>query len=122
MRLLVDMNLSPQWVEFLSARGYEVIHWSSIGKLDAPDSELLEYAQAKGYVVFTHDLDFGTLLAYSGAEGPSVIQLREQDVDPDRIGDAVLAGLIQCRDLLEKGALVTIDLRRAKARILPIRK
>jgi len=73
-------------------------------------------------VVFTHDLDFGTLLAHTGADGPSVIQLREQDVDPIRVGAAVIAGIAQCQEILGLGALVTIDLSRAKARILPIRR
>lgn len=122
MRFLIDMNLSPLWVGFLHAAGYESAHWSTIGRPNAPDSDLLKFALTENYVVFTHDLDFGALLAHNGADGPSVVQLREQDVDPDSIGTAVLAGLAQCRDILEQGALVTIDLTRAKARILPIRR
>lgn len=27
MRFLVDMNLSPRWVDFLAAAGCEAVHW-----------------------------------------------------------------------------------------------
>ncbi len=30
MKLLVEMNLSPSWVERLARRGLETVHWSSI--------------------------------------------------------------------------------------------
>jgi predicted nuclease of predicted toxin-antitoxin system len=35
----------------------------------------MEWARANRYIVFTHDLDFGSLLAATGAETPSVIQI-----------------------------------------------
>jgi hypothetical protein len=31
MKVLVDMNLSPEWIPTLNAAGFEAIHWSSIG-------------------------------------------------------------------------------------------
>jgi predicted nuclease of predicted toxin-antitoxin system len=31
MKILVDMNLSPTWVQFLVAHGIEAVHWSAIG-------------------------------------------------------------------------------------------
>ena len=56
MKLLVDMNLSPLWVEFFVSYGFESIHWSDIGRPSAPDKEILEYAARNRLVVFTHDL------------------------------------------------------------------
>jgi predicted nuclease of predicted toxin-antitoxin system len=63
MKILIDMNLSPMWVQFLVAHGIEAAHWSTIGEASAPDSLILDYAPSSGFVVFTHDLDFGMLLA-----------------------------------------------------------
>ena len=80
MKLLVDMNLSPDWVAVLTQAGWETAHWSGVGNLRAADSEIMAWARQHGHVVFTHDLDFGTLLALTQAEGPSVIQVRTQDV------------------------------------------
>ena len=114
------MNLSPEWIGTLEAAGFSSAHWSAIGAANAPDSELMGYAGRHGWVVFTHDRDFGTLLAHSRADGPSVVQLRESNVDPGVVGAAVIAALRQFRPELERGALVTIDLRRAKARLLPL--
>ncbi len=75
MRLLLDVNISPDWVEPLTAAGFEAVHWSTVGPQNAPDAELLEWAKVRGFVVFTHDLDFGAILAATGADAPSVIQL-----------------------------------------------
>lgn len=44
MKLLVDMNLSPHWVDRLSAAGLSAVHWSGIGRMDAPDVEIMAYA------------------------------------------------------------------------------
>ena len=57
MRLLIDMNLSPRWVELLTGAGIEAAHWSNLGATNAPDSEIMAYAAAHGYVVLTHDLE-----------------------------------------------------------------
>ena len=73
MKLLIDMNLSPLWIEFLSASGFESVHWSQIGDPAAPDGVIMDYAAANGFVIFTHDLDFGALLADRRSRRPSVI-------------------------------------------------
>jgi predicted nuclease of predicted toxin-antitoxin system len=85
MKFLIDMNLSPLWAPFLAGHGYEGVHWSAIGDVSAPDSEILQYAAEYGYVVFTHDLDFGMLLAAPKLLRPSVIQVRSQDVMPSAL-------------------------------------
>jgi predicted nuclease of predicted toxin-antitoxin system len=63
MKILIDMNLSPTWVQFLVAHGIDAAHWSTIGDASAPDSRIMDYAASNKLVVFTHDLDFGMLLA-----------------------------------------------------------
>lgn len=80
----------------------------------------MEWAKTNDYFVFTHDLDFGALLAAAQAEAPSVIQIRSQEVLPDQISNLVIAALRQFETQLEAGALITIDESRARARILPI--
>ncbi|MEH2329461.1 DUF5615 family PIN-like protein [Nostoc sp.] len=82
----------------------------------------MEWARTNSYIVFTHDLDFGTLLAATGADTPSVIQVRAQDILPNSIENLVISALNQFECLLESGALVTIDQAQSRVRILPIRK
>lgn len=121
MKLLVDMNLSPDWVAVLEQAGWETVHWSSVGNLRATDSEIMAWAKQNGCVVFTHDLDFGTVLALTQAEGPSVIQVRTQDVTPSAIGKLVVNALRQFQSQLEKGALIVLDEANARARVLPLK-
>lgn len=121
MKLLVDMNLSPDWVAVLEQAGWETVHWSSVGNLRATDSEIMAWAKQNGCVVFTHDLDFGTVLALTQAEGPSVIQVRTQDVTPSAIGKLVVNALRQFQSQIEKGALIVLDEANARARVLPLK-
>jgi predicted nuclease of predicted toxin-antitoxin system len=65
------------------------VHWSSLGAANAPDSEIIADAFQHRCVVFTHDLDFGITLAHSKAGGPSVIQVRTNDVSPNHLSAVV---------------------------------
>lgn len=60
MKLLVDMNLSPDWVAVLQKNGWETVHWSKVGDSRAADSTIMEWALANHWVIMTHDLDFGS--------------------------------------------------------------
>lgn len=121
LRLLIDMNLSPDWVAVFDSAGIEAGHWSRIGDPRAANRVLLRWARDNDYVVFTHDLDFGALLASSGDARPSVIQLRTQNLLPDHAADLILTALQSYRAELEAGALITVDPLRARVRILPLK-
>ncbi|MBI2477338.1 MAG: DUF5615 family PIN-like protein [Planctomycetia bacterium] len=51
----------------------------------AADHEIMEWARNNEHMIFTHDLDFGTMLALTHASGPNVIQVRGQNVLPDHM-------------------------------------
>jgi predicted nuclease of predicted toxin-antitoxin system len=121
VKILIDMNLSPEWVSELSTHGWEAQHWSAVGGPSASDSEILEYASKEGFVVFTHDLDFGTLLAHRRVVTPSVIQLRGQEVTPTEVGSVIAAVLRDFGAELDSGALITVTSSRTRVRILPLR-
>lgn len=121
MKLLLDMNLAPRWVAWLRNAGVQAVHWSQVGSPTAVDATIFAHAQANGMIVFTHDLDFGALLAHTRAHGPSVLQVRAQDTSPEAIGQLVVTALLQHREVLEAGALLTIDPQKSRVRILPIR-
>ena len=119
VRILIDMNLSPQWVRLFQKHGIESVHWSTIGEHRAKDYIIMEWAKKNGYVVFTNDLDFGTLLALTQAVAPSVIQMRTQDVLPEYLGVTVVSIIRQYESELRKGALVVLDDMISRVRILP---
>ncbi|PAX56960.1 DUF5615 family PIN-like protein [Brunnivagina elsteri] len=122
MKILIDMNLSPDWVAvFEKYDGITATHWYTIGDPRERDTVIMEWARTNGYIVFTHDLDFGSLLASTGAEIPSVIQVRTQDTLPSSIEGIIINALRQFESELELGALVTVDQSKSRVRILPIR-
>lgn len=59
-------------------------------------------------MVFTHDLDFGTILALTRGNGPSVIQVRAHDVLPVHLEQVVVTAVRDHEMELEKGAIVTV--------------
>lgn len=70
--------------------------------------------------VFTHDLDFGTLLALTHANGPSVLQVRGQNVLPEHMAPLVVAALRQYEAALISGALVVVEEKKSRVRVLPL--
>ncbi len=120
MKLVIDMNLPEEWVPVLAEHGFEAVHWSKLGSITAEDTEIMEWASQNGCVVFTHDLDFGALLAASGADHPSVFQVRTLGVLPSQIETLVISALQQFEGILEAGALVSVDEKRSRARVLPL--
>jgi predicted nuclease of predicted toxin-antitoxin system len=120
VKIVLDMNLSPEWTGFLISNGLDAVHWSSVGRADAKDSEIMAWARDQGRAVFTHDLDFGIALALSRDGGPSVIQIRSQNITPSHLGGIVVDVLRSHADKIVQGALVTIDEAKARVRILPL--
>ncbi len=120
VQLVIDMNLSVEWIAELAKHGFGAVHWSTVGDPRAEDSVVMAWALANGYVVFTHDLDFGTILALTHAAGPSVLQVRGQNVLPEHMGPLVVAALGQYDDALSAGAIVVVEERKARVRTLPL--
>jgi predicted nuclease of predicted toxin-antitoxin system len=87
VKMVIDMNLPPRWIDFFSEHGLTSRHWSDIVKANAIDSDILVWGKDNQYIIFTHDLDFGTILAVTQANAPSVVQVRTQNIVPEVIGD-----------------------------------
>ena len=122
MKLLVDMNLSPSWVERLEGHGFEAVHWSTIGAATAPDVEILTWANEHEFVLITNDLDFSAMLAASAGDGPSVVQLRTQDLLSESTARIVVRALEAHREDIERGALLSINQAGTRVRVLPLRR
>ena len=120
MRIVVDMNLSPEWIAAFRSISVAAVHWSTIGAPAADDSEILRYTRDAGAVLLTHDLDFPRLLALARSDGPSVILLRAQNIDPAQWLDTIADVLRDHAGALSAGAIISIDEMRARVRILPL--
>jgi predicted nuclease of predicted toxin-antitoxin system len=122
MKILVDMNLTPEWVPFFATQGIESRHWSTVGDPRSEDDTVLAWAREHGWIVFTNDLDFGALLAKAGTTGPSVIQARTQDLLPAGLGQTLTEILRRFEIELDRGALIVVEPASARVRVLPIRQ
>lgn len=120
MKILIDMNLSPDWEKVFAQENWESRHWMNVGAANARDTDIMEWAQKHGFMVFTHDLDFGALLATSGASGPSVVQIRSEEVRPAAMSRIVVEAIRSFAHELLAGALLTIDPRRMRVSLLPL--
>jgi predicted nuclease of predicted toxin-antitoxin system len=121
MRILIDMNLMPRWVPFLSQAGHEAIHWATVGPVWAKDREICEYARQHGFALLTNDLDFPQILAHTRSAAPSVILLRGEPLVPEVRGSALVSAIESCREAILSGAIVTLDMSaQPRARVLPL--
>jgi len=75
----------PAFASALASAGFPAVHWFAVGDPKADDAEILVWARQHGRVLITHDLDFSAILAASGDDAPSVVQLRSQDLLPPQL-------------------------------------
>lgn len=122
MKILLDMNLSPEWEDYFNRNNIEAIHWSKLGNPKARDSEIFKYARENSFVIFTHDLDFSAMLAHSNSFGPSVIQIRNQNILPETSGKTILSILNSYAELITSGVLIVVEEFQHRIRILPLNK
>ena len=120
MTLLLDMNISPKLVDMLAERQIDAAHWYAIGKPAATDSEIMDYAKENNCVVVTYDLDFAALLCAAQGYKPSVVQIRKQGLNYDALVDLLTIAVRQWSDELSKGAILTLDARKCRVRLLPL--
>ncbi|MFN0076865.1 MAG: DUF5615 family PIN-like protein [Prosthecobacter sp.] len=45
MRFVIDMNLSPAWVDVLMKMGHHAVHWSTVGQINATDAQIMVWAR-----------------------------------------------------------------------------
>ena len=120
MKLLIDMNLSPQFTDMLASKGVNSVHWSNVGLLDAQDTEIVAYAEKHDYFILTCDLDFSAILSATQGRKPSVIQLRMQCLDIEKVATIIADAVIQNKRYLDEGAILVINSQKARVRLLPL--
>ena len=120
MTLLLDMNISPKLVDLLHMRQVEATHWRDIGKSDATDMEIMEYAKENDCIVVTYDLDFSTILSVTQEKKPSVIQIRKQGMELSSLADLLGSSVSLWESDLKNGAILSLDTMRGRVRLLPL--
>jgi len=120
MRFLANMGISPVTVVFLRQAGHDAVHLHEAGLDTLPDSHILDKARFEQRALLTSDLDFGDLLAASGAALPTVVVLRLRSMVPDNVNRHLAMLLAQHSTELEQGAIVSVAEDHIRVRRLPI--
>ena len=120
MRFLLNMNLPRLIGRLLTEAGHPSRHAGDLGLARADDAEIVEVAKASGEVILTHDLDYGHILAFSGAREPSVVLFRARNTQPRRLFRLLVQNLSQVEHALKDGAIVVIEEGGLRVRPLPI--
>ena len=120
IRLMLDQGLPRSTAELLRQDGWDVLHVAECGLSEAPDSQILKYAEANDRIVCTLDADFHALLAVSGATGPSVMRIRREGLRGPELASLLKQVWSQIAEPLQTGALVTVTDRAIRLRRLPV--
>ena len=120
MKFLVDMGISPRTVAFLKSHGHDATHLLDANLERLADPDILNKTRLEGRVLLTHDLDFGELLAASGAALPSVVIFRLQNMRPEQVNRYMLAVIKAYEAPLTAGAVLSVSESRVRLRHLPI--
>ena len=120
MKLLVDMSLSPKFADLLAADDITSEHWSRIGAATAKDSEIVNYATQNDNVIVTCDLDFSAILSVTHGKKPSIVQVRTRYMPAHDLADIVIKAIKQNAEDLISGAILTIDAKKSRSRLLPL--
>ncbi len=122
MRFLADMGISQKSVAWLRAEGHDTVHLRDEQLQRLPDAEILEKAKKENRIILTCDLDFTALLAASQSSLPSVILFRLEDERPDNINRRLFTVISESSIALQSGAVISVDERKHRVRLLPIGK
>ena len=112
VRLVLDLRLS--------ALGFKCMHAGEIGMNRSADDAIRAWSLGKNAIVVTLDADFHSILAVSGAGGPSVVRLRRQGLGAHEVVELVQKVLIGFGADLERGSLVTVKAHKTTCHRLPI--
>ena len=120
MKILLDMNIPLMYSSLLEEKGIDSTRWSDLGSCNAKDTEIMGFARDNDYIVLTCDLDFSAILSTTHDLKPSVVQIRASLIHAERAVDLIAEALKSNADDLERGALLSIDIKKARLRLLPL--
>ena len=121
MRFLGDMGISPKTIEFLRREGYDAVHLHQEVLDRLPDAEILVKARQEDRILLTHDLDFGELMAASGALLPNVIIFRLKNMRPEQVNRVLRVIIADYTAALHTGCILSVTEQRVRVRPLPVK-
>jgi len=121
LRFLADIHISPRTVKALQSEGHDIVHITGFLPATETDRRIVEFAAEEGHVIVTQNLDFSALVVKRGKSKPSVLSFRVSNAKPDHITEVLKSVLVTVSKELEKGAIISVDDRGVRIRLLPIK-
>jgi len=121
IKLIGDMNISPETIAYLQERGWNIIRVSEVLPANTSDQEILDFAKKNNRVIITQDLDFSMLIALQGYQQPSLITLRLSSSNIDFVNQKLLEVLNLWQDQINQGIALTVEDQKIRLRNLPIK-
>lgn len=122
MKFLLDVHMPQKLADSLEEEGHQCRMMVKVADPKSLDEEIIEIARQNDEVILTHDLDFGTLLAFSNADSPSVIIFRIPQINATVFSGLVKDNWAAIEASLAKGAIVVFQENAIRIRELPIGK
>lgn len=120
MNFLLDMGLAQSTATFLRDLGYDATHLRDEGLQHLEDEDIIVKARTEDRVVLTHDLDFGRIIALSGASLPSVVTFRLENMRAANVNRFLTIVIDLYGQQLESGVLISVNEEAIRARSLPV--
>jgi predicted nuclease of predicted toxin-antitoxin system len=114
MKLLLDTCVWGGALPVLEAEGHDVV-WSGQWPHDPGDEEILSIAHSQQRVLVTLDKDFGELAIVRKTPHSGIIRL--VDISAKQQATTMLLIIHRYADDLRRGAIITVDTKRARIRL-----
>lgn len=121
MKFLLDVHLGASLARLLENDGHSCRLVADVGDPRMDDNEILQLARENDEVILTHDLDFGTLLAFSKSNNPSVIIFRIEKINSKIFHQLIKNNWETIEEPLTSGAIVVMEPFSVRIRPLPIK-
>ena len=122
MKFLLNANISPLLIPLLEKEHHAIRSVIRLGKHAAKDIEIADIARVNDETIITHDLDYGTILAFSGESKPSVIIFRVLPIGVEIFHTLIQLNWDRIEQPLTDGAIVIFENDALRIRKLPIIK
>jgi predicted nuclease of predicted toxin-antitoxin system len=120
MKLLADLHISPRTVLFLRSLGHDAVRVNEIMPSNSSDFQIVEHAKIEERTILTQDLDFSSIIVFSGKIKPSLISLRLHSSRIEFVNKRLSRCLHLIESDIESGSIITIENHTIRRRKLPI--
>jgi len=120
MRFLADMGVAQRIVQWLRDQGHNAVHLRELNLQCLSNGEIFKKARSENRILLTFDLDFGEIVALSGASSVSVIVFRLHNTRTQNVMNRLKKVLEDSSQALTRGAIVVVQENRHRVRHLPV--